>query len=93
MKWKNKLKMFLAETADGDKTEKYLKKELTITDKTQSDIVSSVIVSSELAHFPENYRKSGSLPKCSNCDLEMTLIENNTLLFCPLGCESRKADQ
>ena len=89
MKWKNKLKVFLVETAEGEKTGKYLKKPLTITDKTHSDVVSSVIVSAELAYFPENYRKNGSSPKCSNCGLEMNLIENNTLWFCPLGCEKR----
>ncbi len=92
MKWKNKLKMFLAETAKGEKTEKYSKKALTITDKTQSDVVSSVIVSAELAYFPKNYRKIESSPKCSNCDLEMNLIENNTLWFCPLGCEKQNVN-
>jgi len=30
--------------------------------------------------------KTQSPPKCENCDLEMNLIENDTLWFCPLGC-------
>ncbi len=29
-------------------------------------------------------------PKCSNCTLAMELIENGTLWFCPLGCESKE---
>jgi hypothetical protein len=29
-------------------------------------------------------------PKCEHCDLEMNLIENGKLWFCPLGCESKK---
>ncbi len=29
-------------------------------------------------------------PKCSNCTQPMELINNGTLWFCPLGCESRK---
>ncbi len=32
-------------------------------------------------------------PQCSNCDLEMKLIENNTLWFCPMGCESKKVQK
>ena len=31
-------------------------------------------------------------PKCSNCDLEMKLIENKTLWFCPLGCTKKLKD-
>ncbi len=92
MKWKNKLKMFLAETAEGEKTDIYPKKALTITDKTHLDVVSSVIVSAELAYFPKNSKKIGNSPNCSNCDLEMNLIENNTLWFCPLGCEKRNVN-
>lgn len=29
---------------------------------------------------------------CSNCNLEMDLIEDGNLWFCPFGCESRKAE-
>ncbi|MCA1625046.1 MAG: hypothetical protein LC768_13650 [Acidobacteria bacterium] len=28
-------------------------------------------------------------PKCSNCTLPMQLINDETLWFCPFGCESR----
>ena len=31
-------------------------------------------------------------PKCSNCTLPMQLISDDTLWFCPLGCESRNKD-
>ena len=92
MKWKNKLKMFLAETAKPEKTEKYLKKALTITDNTHSDVVSSVIVSGKLRDFSEKTSKTTFSPNCSNCGLEMNLIENNTLWFCPLGCEKRNVN-
>jgi len=29
-------------------------------------------------------------PKCSNCTLQMQLINGGTLWFCPFGCQSRK---
>jgi hypothetical protein len=35
--------------------------------------------------------KNEDLPKCSNCGLEMNLIENGKTWFCPFGCESRNA--
>lgn len=88
MKWKNKLKTVLAE---NKKNEIYPKKELTKADETQLDLVSSAFVSGQLRHISEKSRINKPFPKCSNCDLEMNLIENNTLWFCPLGCESRKA--
>jgi len=44
---------------------------------------------STFQHIAEN----NDSPKCSNCDLEMNLIENGETLFCPLGCESRKVKQ
>jgi tRNA G26 N,N-dimethylase Trm1 len=28
------------------------------------------------------------IKKCSNCGLEMNLIENDKIWFCPLGCET-----
>ncbi len=90
MKWKNKLKMILAETTRNKKTEICLENALTKTDETQFEVVSSVFVSDELAQFPENSIESENALICSNCGLEMNLIENNTLWFCPLGCESRK---
>lgn len=31
-------------------------------------------------------------PKCSNCSLPMQIINDSALWFCPLGCESRKAN-
>ena len=91
MKWKNRLKTTLAESAEREKKEKCLDKALTITDKTHSIGVSSVFVSDKLRDFSEKTSKTILPPKCSNCDLEMNLIENNTLWFCPIGCESRKA--
>ena len=30
-------------------------------------------------------------PKCEHCESAMKLIENGKLWFCPLGCESKKA--
>ncbi|MCA1623168.1 MAG: hypothetical protein LC768_03505 [Acidobacteria bacterium] len=32
-------------------------------------------------------------PKCSNCGLEMNLIEDGTLWFCPFGCESLEVEK
>jgi hypothetical protein len=32
------------------------------------------------------------ISKCSNCGLEMVLIENGRTRFCPLGCQSIKAN-
>ncbi len=93
MKWKNKLKTVLVETTENKKTEICLEKALTKADKTHFDVVSSVFVSGQLRQIPEKTENTDDLPKCSNCDLEMNLIENNTLWFCPLGCESRKVDQ
>ncbi len=93
MKWKNKLKMFLAETAEVEKTGIYPKKALTITDNTHSEVVSSVIVSGKLRDFSEKTSKTTFLPNCSNCGLQMNLIENDTLWFCSMGCESRRAIQ
>jgi hypothetical protein len=87
MKWKNKLKTVLAETGKTKKTEICLEKELTKADKTRMEVVSSVFVSGQLRDISENLRKNESVPKCSNCNLEMNLIENNTLWFCPLGCD------
>lgn len=31
-------------------------------------------------------------PKCKSCASPMQLINNGSIWFCPLGCESRKAD-
>jgi len=30
---------------------------------------------------------------CSNCNLQMNLIDDGNLWFCPLGCESREANK
>ncbi len=89
MKWKNRLKTILAESAQTKKTEICLEKALTKADKTQFEVVSSVFVSDQLRHMPEKTKNSRVSPNCSNCDLEMDLIETNSLWFCPLGCESR----
>jgi hypothetical protein len=32
-------------------------------------------------------------PKCGNCTLPMKLIENNTVWFCPFGCESKSNEK
>lgn len=32
-------------------------------------------------------------PHCSNCNLQMNLIDGGNLWFCPLGCESREANK
>ncbi len=87
MKWKNRLKTILAESAEREKKEECLEKALTKTDKTHSIVVSSVFVSDKLRDFSEKTSKTIFSPKCSNCKLEMNLIENNTLWFCPFGCD------
>ncbi len=92
MKWKNRLKTVLAGTPKTGKKEKCLEMALTKTDKTSSVVVSSVFVSGQLRHFSEKTKNIEILPKCSNCDLEMNLIENNTLWFCPLGCEKQNVN-
>lgn len=53
---------------------------------------SAVNRSSVLKDISKKNVQSDKFPNCSNCGLEMKLIENNTLWFCPLGCESRKAE-
>lgn len=40
----------------------------------------------------ENFISKEIIFKCSNCGLEMNLIENNSLWFCPIGCQSIKAE-
>jgi hypothetical protein len=92
MKWKNKLKTVLATMPKTEKTVICLKMALTKTDKTQPALVSSAFVSDELTYFPKNFGITGRLLKCSNCDLEMNLIENDMLWFCPFGCESQKVN-
>ena len=91
MKWKNKLKMVLAKTTETKNSGICLEKALTKADKTHLDVVSSGFVSGQLRHISENSQNIGILPRCSNCDLEMNLIENRTVWFCPLGCESRNS--
>lgn len=91
MKWKNKLKTVLSETAQLEKTEICLEKALTKADKTLTNVVSSVFVSGQLRHIPEKLINIELTPKCSNCDLEMIFIGNENIWFCPLGCESREA--
>ena len=92
MKWKNKLKTVLAENEETKNSGFCLETALTKTDETQLNVVSSVFVSGQLRDIPEKTKNTEVLPNCSNCDLEMNLIENNTLWFCPLGCESRSVD-
>ena len=86
--WKNKLKAVL----EKDKfSEVSTKTQLTKTDETQSVIVSSVFVSGQLRDISRKNEKINSPPICSNCGLELNLIENNTLWFCQMGCEKREA--
>lgn len=84
--WKNKLKEVLKK---DEFSEMSAKTALTKTDKTKLNVVSSVFVSGQLRHIPEKNEPTRKFPNCSNCALEMNLIESNTLWFCPLGCESR----
>lgn len=83
--WKNKLKEVLKK---DDFSEMSAKTILTKTDNTRTNVVSSVFVSGQLGRISEKTGNIKLFPRCSNCELEMTLIENNTLWFCPLGCES-----
>ena len=41
---------------------------------------------------PEIFISKEIIFRCSNCGLEMNLIENNSLWFCPIGCQSIKAE-
>ena len=68
MKWKNKLKMLLAKTAEMEKTEIYPKTALTNTDKIKTDLVSSatdlvssVFVSGQLRHISKNSELSDDI--------------------------------
>lgn len=85
--WKHKLKEALKKE---EFSEMSAKPALTKTDNTNTNVVSSVFVSGQLGHISEKNRNTKLFPKCSNCNLEMKLIENNTLWFCSMGCESRK---
>lgn len=86
MKWKNRLKTVLAKAAQNEKTEIYLEKTLTKTDKTQADSVSSVFVSEQLRQTSEKMKNIGVLPECSNCALKLEIWENK--LFCAMGCKN-----
>lgn len=86
--WKNKLKKVLGK---DEISEVSAKTQLTKTDKTKSVVVSSVFVSGQLRDISEKNQNAKDSSICSNCGLELKLIENNTLWFCPFGCESRKA--
>ncbi len=92
MKWKDKLKSVLAEAAKPEKNVICLEKALTKTDETKADLVLSVFVSDELRDISEKTPNLGIVPICSNCGLQMNLIENGELWFCPLGCESRNVN-
>ena len=85
MKWKNKLKAGLTETIKTEKAEIHLEKALTKADKTNTDAVSSVFVSDELAYFPKNFERIESVPECSICSLKLEIWKNE--LFCAMGCE------
>jgi hypothetical protein len=88
--WKNKLKAVLEKNAFSEVS---TNSPLTKADKSPLNLVLSAFVSVNLADTSENFKKSKtSSPLCSNCNLPLNLIENGTLWFCPLGCESRKAE-
>ena len=85
--WKNKLKAVLGK---DDFSEVSTKTQLTKTDKTKSVVVSSAFVSGQLRDTSEKIENIKFSPICSNCGLELKLIENGTIWFCPMGCEKRK---
>lgn len=89
MKWKNKLKSVLSQAAESKNSVMCLEKAMTKTDKTHTGLVSSVFVSGHLRDIPEKTITEEIPPECSNCGLQMNLIENETLWFCPLGCTKR----
>ncbi len=66
MKWNKRLKSFLTKTENGEILEDCLKKELTKTDKTPHSLVSSVFVSDEFRHLPENRTISDEPEKHKN---------------------------
>ena len=87
--WKNKLKAVLAETATAKKSEIYLKTELTKTDKTPIQEVSSVFVSDELADISEKQIfQIEDLTACPVCTIPAKNEQSDALhvTFCPLGC-------
>lgn len=87
--WKSRLKTVLADKKNLEvSTNSILPK----TDETKSDLLLSVFDSVNLVDTSKTFEKKRTLPRCSNCNLEMILIENSALWFCPFGCESRKAE-
>ncbi len=99
MKWKNKLKILLAKTAEMEKTEIYPKTALTNTDKIKTDLVSSVFVSGQLRHISENSELSDDIMEqnrvantkefynCPNCVAQIPMVED----VCPT-CDKRAFD-
>ncbi len=66
MKWNNRLKSVLTQTAESGFSEDSLETPLTITDKTPLKLVSSAFVSGEFRHFPKNPKNSDNGEEQSN---------------------------
>ncbi len=66
MKWNNRLKSVLTKTEESGFSGECLKTQLTITDKTHSNLVSSAFVSDEFRHSPENLTNSEKNENHSN---------------------------
>lgn len=64
---------------------------LSITDKSTLRIVGTATKRQlEIIRIWKRQIIESLSPNCSNCNLEMILIENSSLWFCAMGCESRK---
>jgi hypothetical protein len=66
MKWNNRLKAVLTQTAKSGFSEESLETPLTITDKTPLNLVSSAFVSDEFRHSPGNVTNSTKAKKQLN---------------------------
>jgi hypothetical protein len=66
---------------------------LFITDKQSLRIVGAITKRQlEVVRIWKHSLIEALSPKCSNCALPMLLINNSSLWFCPLGCQSLKKD-
>ncbi len=63
MKWNNRLKSVLTRTAESGFSEECLETQLRITAESPESLVSAVIRSDELRHFPENLTNSSEAEK------------------------------
>lgn len=66
---------------------------LSVTDNSKLHIVGTAKPAQlQLIRIWKRHIIEALSPKCSNCTLAMQIIDNGTLWFCPLGCESQKKD-